>query len=182
MLSVIGRIDLCPGERLRANRLSREATPIHTAKLLVPCPFLRVATLMVGICFVFNFCSNNRSWGVLIELLQVFVMCCTGAIGVREDGVVEPSSGVDVMEEEDGDDDDDDDDDNDDDEHDDEEDEGGSDMDEDGADIIGDDSLRMYDEDDIYLPFDEGSGQWLVELKARNRKFKQDAYIACSLM
>jgi len=86
-------------------------------------------------------------------------MCCTGAIGVREDGVMEASSGVDVMEEEeDGDDDDDDDDDNDDDEHDDEEDEGGSDMDEDGADIIGDDSLRMYDEDDIYLPFDEGSG------------------------
>ena len=50
---------------------------------------------------------------------------------MREDGVMEASGGVDVMEEEDGDDDDDDDDDNDDDEHDDEEDEGGSDMDED---------------------------------------------------
>ena len=112
----------------------------------------------------------------------MFVMCCTGAIGVREDGVMEASGGVDVMEEEDADDDDDDDDDNDDDEHDDEEDEGGSDMDEDGADIIGDDSLRMYDEDDIYLPFDEGSGLWFVELKARNRKFKQDYYIACSSM
>ena len=101
---------------------------------------------------------------------------------MREDGVMEASGGVDVMEEEDGDDDDDDDDDNDDDEHDDEEDEGGSDMDEDGADIIGDDSLRMYDEDDIYLPFDEGSGLWFVELNSRNRKFKQDDYIVCSSM
>ena len=73
---------------------------------------------------------------------------------------MEASNGVDVMEEEDGEDDDDDD--NDDDDHDEEEDEGGSDMDEDGADIIGDDSLRIYEEDDIYLPFDEGSGWYLV--------------------
>ena len=31
-------------------------------------------------------------------------------------------------------------------------------MDEDGADMIGDDSFRIYEEDAVYLPFDEGSG------------------------
>ena len=82
----------------------------------------------------------------------------SGAIGIREDGVMESSSAVDVMEEEEEGEDDDDDD-NDDDDHDDEEDEGGSDMDEDGAEMIGDDSYRIYEEDDIYIPFDEGSGQ-----------------------
>ena len=87
--------------------------------------------------------------------VEVCVICLSGPTGVREDGVMEASSGVDVMEEEEGDDEDD----NDDDDHDDEEDEGGSDMDEDGADMIGDDSFRIYEEDDIYLPFDEGSGR-----------------------
>lgn len=81
---------------------------------------------------------------------------------------MEASNGVDVMEEEDGEDDDDDD--NDDDDHDEEEDEGGSDMDEDGADIIGDDSLRIYEEDDIYLPFDEGSGWYLVVVRTNGMK------------
>lgn len=78
-----------------------------------------------------------------------------GGIGVREAGEIEESTGVDVMEEEGEEDDDDD---NDDDDHDEDEDEGGSDMDEDGADMIGDDSFRIYEEDAIYLPFDEGSG------------------------
>ena len=87
--------------------------------------------------------------------VEVCAICLSGPIGVREDGAIEASSGVDVMEEEEGDDEDD----NDDDDHDDEEDEGGSDMDEDGADMIGDDSFRIYEEDDIYLPFDEGSGR-----------------------
>lgn len=65
--------------------------------------------------------------------------------------MIEESSGVDVMEEEGEEDDDD---------HDEDEDEGGSDMDEDGADMIGDDSFRIYEEDAVYLPFDEGSGLW----------------------
>ena len=73
---------------------------------------------------------------------------------------MESSSGVDVMEEEEvevEEEEEDDQDDDDDGRDDDEEDEGGSDMDE-GADIIGDDSFRIYEDDDLYLPFDEGSG------------------------
>lgn len=91
-----------------------------------------------------------------------------GAIGIRQDGVMESSSGVDVMEEEEvevEEEEEDDQDDDDDGRDDDEEDEGGSDMDE-GADIIGDDSFRIYEDDDLYLPFDEGSGrhlEWVSE-------------------
>lgn len=73
---------------------------------------------------------------------------------MREAGVMEESSGADVMEEEGEEDEDD----HDEDDHDDDEDEGGSDMDEDGVDMIGDDTFRIYEEDAIYLPMDEGSG------------------------
>ena len=31
-------------------------------------------------------------------------------------------------------------------------------MDEDGVDMIGEDSFRIFEEDAIYLPMDEGSG------------------------
>ena len=96
-------------------------------------------------CIISHKCHPN--------FIQVFVVnCLLDAINVREDGVMEAASGVDVMEEEEGEDDDEDDNDDDEDE------EGGSDMDEDGGDMI-DDSFRIYEEDDIYLPFDEGSGQ-----------------------
>ena len=78
----------------------------------------------------------------------------SGGMGVREAGVMEESSGVDVMEEEGEEDEDD----HDEDDHDDDEDEGGSDMDEDGVDMIGEDSFRIFEEDAIYLPMDEGSG------------------------
>ena len=64
----------------------------------------------------------------------------------------------------------------DDDEHEDEDD-GGSDMDEETGDIVEDDSLRGYEEDDIYLPFDEGENNnvlsfhdWIVSPRfPRNR-------------
>ena len=68
---------------------------------------------------------------------------------------MEESGGVDVMEEEGEEDEDD----HDEDDHDDDEDEGGSDMDEDAVDMIGDDDrFRIFEEDAIYLPMDEGSG------------------------
>lgn len=90
------------------------------------------------------------------SLHRVFITFFLGTIGIREAGVIESSGVVDVM---DGEGEEEEDDDNDDDDHEDEDEEGGSDMDEEGADIIGDDSFRIYEEDDIYLPFDEGSGQ-----------------------
>lgn len=84
------------------------------------------------------------------------MLAFSGAVGLRQDGVMESSAGVDVMEEEVEDEEEDE---NDDEDHDEEEeDEGGSDMDEEGADIIGEDSFRIYEEDDLYFPFDEGSG------------------------
>ncbi|XP_067024084.1 E3 ubiquitin-protein ligase HUWE1-like isoform X5 [Acropora muricata] len=87
-----------------------------------------------------------------------------GAVGLRQDGVMESSGGVDVMEEEEVEEEEEDE--NDEDDHDEEDDEGGSDMDEEGADIIDEDSLRIYEEEDLYLPFDEGSGrhlEWVSE-------------------
>ena len=88
------------------------------------------------------------------------MLAFSGAVGLRQDGVMESSGGVDVMEEEEVEEEEEDE--NDDDDHDEEEDEGGSDMDEEGADLIDEDTLRIYEEEDIYLPFDEGSGQYAI--------------------
>ena len=101
----------------------------------------------------------------------------SGGISVREAGVIEESGGVDVMEEEG----DEDEDDHDEDDHDDDDDEGGSDMDEDGADMIGDDSFRIYEEDAIYLPFDEGSGKYSATFRSWCGRMSQNSALNSGL-